>query len=158
MKIAEVNDGVIGRVAHYTEFYPHRNWKVQPPDDARLAQDGYKKVSEHVSHDPSTQKLVSCTPFVDGNYVVTVAAVAKTSDELAQDTARTASANRSQRDMLLAACDWTQIPDSPLSAESKTAWATYRQELRDITSHANWPNLVGAGQDGTGGDWPTKPS
>ena len=41
---------------------------------------------------------------------------------------------RSKRDSLLRESDWTQMPDSPLSAESKAAWATYRQELRDLPS------------------------
>jgi hypothetical protein len=41
---------------------------------------------------------------------------------------------RSYRDGLLSNCDWTQAVDSPLSGEKKADWATYRQELRDITS------------------------
>jgi hypothetical protein len=40
---------------------------------------------------------------------------------------------RSKRNSLLSESDWTQMPDSPLSTESKDAWAIYRQELRDIT-------------------------
>lgn len=48
---------------------------------------------------------------------------------------------RAQRNALLASCDWTQLPDSPVD---KTAWATYRQELRDITTQSDpfdiqWP-------------------
>lgn len=39
---------------------------------------------------------------------------------------------RHQRNQLLLQSDWTQIADSPLSAESKAAWAAYRQELRDL--------------------------
>ncbi len=38
---------------------------------------------------------------------------------------------RSIRDGLLAASDWTQLPDAPVD---KTAWATYRQNLRDFPS------------------------
>jgi hypothetical protein len=34
----------------------------------------------------------------------------------------------------LAASDWTQVADSPLSAEDKSAWANYRQALRDMTT------------------------
>lgn len=60
---------------------------------------------------------------------------------------RAAEANRNKRNALLAETDWTQVADAPVDA---TAWATYRQALRDITTHANWPNLVEA-------DWPTKP-
>lgn len=38
---------------------------------------------------------------------------------------------RSIRDRLLAASDWTQLPDAPVD---KVAWATYRQNLRDFPS------------------------
>lgn len=55
------------------------------------------------------------------------------------------------RNLLLAESDWTQVPDSPLTDTKKTEWATYRTSLRNLPSHANWPNLE---ED----DWPTKPS
>lgn len=41
---------------------------------------------------------------------------------------------RRNRDFLLTKSDWTQLPDSPLSAEEKAKWAAYRQELRDLTN------------------------
>ena len=59
--------------------------------------------------------------------------------------------NLSLRGSLLEASDWTQLPDSPLSDSKKAEWATYRQALRDITTHSNWPKLEDS-------DWPTKPS
>ena len=40
------------------------------------------------------------------------------------------------RDRLLAASDWTQMPDSPLTDEQRAAWAQYRQALRDAP--ASW--------------------
>jgi hypothetical protein len=40
---------------------------------------------------------------------------------------------RSHRSVLLARCDWTQLPDVPFTLAEKEAWATYRQALRDIT-------------------------
>ena len=40
---------------------------------------------------------------------------------------------RQRRNALLSASDWTVLSDSPLSASEKTAWETYRQDLRDIT-------------------------
>lgn len=53
---------------------------------------------------------------------------------------------RSSRNNYLAASDWTQAADSPLSDSEKAAWAAYRQALRDIpasdyTSYADvvWP-------------------
>jgi hypothetical protein len=41
---------------------------------------------------------------------------------------------RRERDLRLFASDWTQLADSPLSAEDKGAWGEYRQTLRDMTS------------------------
>tara|TARA_S200002703_G_scaffold36827_1_gene31954 strand:+ start:10 stop:249 length:240 start_codon:yes stop_codon:yes gene_type:complete len=39
---------------------------------------------------------------------------------------------RVTRDYRLQISDWTQMPDSPLSAESKGEWAIYRQALREL--------------------------
>lgn len=60
-----------------------------------------------------------------------------------------AAYNREIRDALLKESDWSQLPD--VSDEITSAWVTYRQALRDITNHANWPNLSDS-------DWPTKPA
>jgi len=60
--------------------------------------------------------------------------------------AKTAEANRATRDSKLAETDFYALTDVTLTAEM----TTYRQALRDITTHANWPNL-------NDDDWPTKP-
>lgn len=39
---------------------------------------------------------------------------------------------RNKRNLLLTQCDYTQLADSPFSAEKKQEWAEYRQELRDL--------------------------
>jgi len=43
---------------------------------------------------------------------------------------------RTERNDKLKDCDWTQIADS---TADKTAWATYRQALRDITTQSGFP-------------------
>lgn len=50
---------------------------------------------------------------------------------------------RQRRGEILSACDWTQLPD--VSDAQRSAWAAYRQLLRDITSQPDplsiqWPN------------------
>ncbi len=40
---------------------------------------------------------------------------------------------RTIRDGRLKKSDWTQMPDSPLSADQRSEWQIYRQQLRDIT-------------------------
>ncbi len=59
-----------------------------------------------------------------------------------------AGAVRYERNEKLAASDWTQVDDSPLTNTQKAAWATYRQALRDITAQPNFPYSV---------NWPTQP-
>ena len=55
----------------------------------------------------------------------------------------------SQRNSILYSCDWTQIPNNPLTVEQQALWATYRQELRDITLQSGYPfNVI----------WPTPPT
>ena len=39
---------------------------------------------------------------------------------------------RMRRDYLLMRSDWTQASDSPLTADQRTAWQLYRQNLRDL--------------------------
>jgi hypothetical protein len=53
------------------------------------------------------------------------------------------------RSALLTASDWTQIPNNPLSSEKQTAWATYRQQLRDIPTQSGYPYNV---------SWPVAPT
>ena len=56
---------------------------------------------------------------------------------------------RLQRNHLLAECDWTLLPSSPLSVEKQNEYKVYRQELRDITKTYKSPADV---------KWPTVPS
>ena len=58
---------------------------------------------------------------------------------------------RERRKLLLSGCDWTQTADSPLSAESKQAWADYRQALRDLPDEQGGVNSI---DDVV---WPTPP-
>ena len=62
------------------------------------------------------------------------------------DTDLLAAEMRTRRDEELEATDWWATADRIMTAEQ----TSYRQALRDITSHSNWPML----QDS---DWPTKP-
>jgi len=60
--------------------------------------------------------------------------------------ATTAERHRSTRNSKLAETDWTAMSDVTMASNMKT----YRQALRDLPTHKNWPNLEDA-------DWPTAP-
>jgi hypothetical protein len=49
---------------------------------------------------------------------------------------------RAERDRRLSDCDWTQVADAPLTATEKTAWADYRQALRDVPQDFDSPDDV----------------
>ena len=59
--------------------------------------------------------------------------------------AEQAKSVRASRSDKLKDSDWTQVEDTPVD---KAAWATYRQELRDISAQAGFPWTV---------VWPTQP-
>ena len=59
--------------------------------------------------------------------------------------ALSADGARALRDKLLMACDWTQVADAPVD---QSAWAAYRQSLRDVPEQAGFPDNVA---------WPTAP-
>lgn len=69
----------------------------------------------------------------------------KTAEEIQADADTRAFDIRNERNRRLAHCDWTQLPDSPVNTAT---WATYRQELRDITEQTTFPDQV---------TWPVEP-
>jgi hypothetical protein len=86
--------------------------------------------------DPAELEPVTTTPFTDEEIAAREAAAeiiawAKLEDE---------------RDGLLAATDWTQLPDAPVDRE---AWAAYRQALRDLPAKIKNPIEP---------EWPTPPA
>jgi hypothetical protein len=45
---------------------------------------------------------------------------------------------RALRNQRLFDCDWTQLPDAPLSDAQRARWRTYRQALRDMMDDFAW--------------------
>ena len=54
---------------------------------------------------------------------------------------------RAERDDKLESCDWTILPDVPMSDSKRTEWEVYRQALRDVTDQPDPFNIT----------WPTPP-
>jgi len=79
--------------------------------------------------------------FTDGE---TTAVEQETAYKLLKDTEQ-ANALRNSRNEKLKQSDWTQVDDAPVN---KTAWAAYRQALRDIPNQAGFPWTI---------TWPVTP-
>jgi hypothetical protein len=71
----------------------------------------------------------------EGDQPAQTAAEQETAYKAMKD-AEQAKSVRATRTEKLKDCDWTQIADS---TADKTAWATYRQALRDITAQSGFP-------------------
>ena len=99
-------------------------------------------------YDPLTHRLQhsSAPSLVDGDWKLTKAVVALTSQQIADATDAKAKEMRSKRDGLLAETDYFALTDVTMDA----SMTNYRQALRDITAHSSLPRLEDA-------DWPTKP-
>ena len=120
--------------------------------DELLAEYGMYRVESGTppEFDEITQQLIqdALPTLIDGKWVINWTVVDKDQDQIDRDTQAKAETVRSQRNGLLLKSDWTQLTDAPLTADQKTAWANYRQELRDITNQAGFPTNV---------TWPVEP-
>lgn len=94
--------------------------------------------------------------YVEGDYdiatkMVVDGVVVDLPTEILQAEANQAALTilRANRNELLAASDWTQSPDSPLSEAQQQSWRDYRQALRDLPENTTDP---------LNPTWPSKPS
>lgn len=96
------------------------------------------------------EKLVEVAPVKsaeNGVYYQTWDIQPMTDEEKTARTADEWAVVRMQRNMKLAACDWTQLADAPLSVELQHQWREYRTALRDVPTQADPFNIV----------WPVAP-
>ena len=114
-------------------------------------------------YDRMTQKSISVDPYIEDKVVYLHKIEDLTDSEKAEvQTEKNnilAEVQRAERNRRLQETDWMALGDVVMSEE----WKTYRQALRDITKHENWPNLKESGlhppQAGSDvSDWPEKPS
>ena len=128
---------------------PNTSFPKQIPSEMLESYGVYSVVyTDMPSIDDRTQKTEQeATPtLVDGSWTVGWTTTDKTAEETQEWDDNLATINRSKRNNLLAETDYLALTDVTLTADM----TTYRQALRDITTHANWPNLADS-------DWPTKP-
>lgn len=148
MKHLKLNNGSV--------VYPYTTLRSDHPDtsfpkpltDDVLAQFGVFPVAETPRPEAEWhQEVQEVTPVLDG------AVWRQAWEVLARPTAEVDAIIeaewvrlRATRDALLAACDWTQLPDSPVN---RATWAVYRQALRDVPMNTTFPHKV---------VWPDKPA
>ena len=144
MNIALIDGDSVIQVGDYRSLFPNTSFGSNGPSDAFLSENNAKRINLFRPHDKATQKLVSCDPVIEGDWVYTVAVEDLSQDDLDARNDAQWVVVRADRDKRLAESDWTQLPDS--SAVSAD-WTTYRQALRDITTQTDPFDIT----------WPLKP-
>jgi len=126
---------------------PHTSFPKKPSDEL-LENFGMFRVTkvDRPEYD-HTKNIAEGNPVqINGVWTQVWDVTDASAEEIAERTAQQAQNMRVERDLLIAETDYLALTDNTLTE----AMATYRQALRDITEHANFPYLEEA-------DWPTKP-
>ena len=143
--IAIVQNNEIANTGTLRSLFPNTSFPATGPNDEWKTDNGVVDLLGHREHDDATQHLEAVDAYLEDGVAYSVRVVTN-SDEYNAERATLAWVKvRFERDEFLASSDWTQLPD--VSNVDKTAWATYRQQLRDITTQADPFNIT----------WPSTP-
>ena len=128
---------------------PNTSFPKQIPDDM-LESYGILPVTytdmPDIDDRTQTVEQEAAPSLASGAWTIGWTTSSKTAEETQDWDDNIALSNRGKRDGLIAATDYFALSDVTMTA----AMTTYRQALRDITTHSDWPNLADD-------DWPTKP-
>ncbi|EQB09673.1 tail fiber assembly protein [Novosphingobium lindaniclasticum] len=113
-------------------FYDDTVHATMPPDVRPITRDAHTAIMDAAS----SGMMIAAN---DNGDPIAVPPPPPPADQLARQL-------RTKRDKLLAASDFTQVPDSPFTAAEREEWRLYRQALRDLPettldpSAVAWPN------------------
>lgn len=148
MEIAIITNGNITNIGDYRSVFPNTSFTSDGPTAEFLDENSAKRVNRFKAYDRLTQCLVQSAPYVEGDWVYTVEVKDLTAEEIQQAQSSALQQIRTQRNQLLTQSDWTQLVDTPEAI--KSAWAGYRQELRNLPATITEPR--------TFTDWPHSPN
>ena len=141
-EVRSMHEGRIMPSSQNTEIANNLGWSLitnptepTPSSNLKVAKQGSLSKNKDGTHSYTWTEVNKFSKKADET------AYLKTLDE------ETAKSLRNKRNKKLSETDWTSASDLTMSDDMKT----YRQALRDITKHENWPNLKDE-------DWPTLPS
>lgn len=138
-----VNNGSIQK------YFPNTSFPTPLPEEGFPEMGIYPLDEEPLpEYDTLRQDVVQVDPVEDseGQWKILWSIVDLSEEKISSNVQIFEHSMRDNRNSRLAVCDWTQLTDAPVD---KAAWASYRQELRDITTEEAWPENI---------TWPTQPS
>ena len=159
MQIAKIKDNKVEEIGEHKALFPNVGFPGGLPTESWMSENSVMPVTLFRPYNGLTEKSTSVDPYIeDGVVYLHKIEALDDSQKAAAQTARdnaSAESTRAERNRRLAETDWMANSDVTMT----DAWKTYRQALRDITKHSNWPYLKIPAPDGSGeNDWPVKPS
>jgi len=159
MQIAKIKDNKVEEIGEHKALFPNVGFPGGLPTESWMSENSIMPVTVFRSYNGLTEKSTPVDPYIeDGVVYLHKIEALDDSQKAAAQTAkdeRSAELTRAERNRRLAETDWMANSDVTMT----DAWKTYRQALRDITKHSNWPYLKIPAPDGSGdNDWPVKPS
>ena len=159
MQIAKIKDNQVESMGEHKMLFPNVSFPSSGPTSDWMTENSVMPVTISRSYDRMTQKSTSVEPYIEDNvvYLHKIESLTDSEKTAAQtaETNRVAESQRAERNRRLAETDWMACSDVTMSND----WKTYRQALRELPTHSNWPNLKVPDIDGSGdNDWPVEPS
>lgn len=140
MQLAIIENGNIITIDEDIVVFPNTSFPMNIVDEEFLAVNSAMQVIRWEMFDSSVEKLTDTSPYIKNGKVYTFMIEPKSETDLQEEANQALLAKenevRAERNNLLLASDWTQVADAPVD---KTAWATYRQALRDVTAQEGFP-------------------
>ena len=118
MLIAIVNGQTVEQVGDYQVLFPNTSFPTSGPTPEWMAENSCLPVTVYLPYDPTSQVLVSVTPYINGDVVYTVEVQDMTAEQLAAYRQSVAQQYKAQAQSLLSQTDWTAIPDVADPAKS----------------------------------------
>lgn len=149
MLIARINGDAVGEIADYRELFPHTSFTDAGPDLAWLKEMSCLPVNLWKAYDAATEKLASCAPYIEGDWVYTIEVAPLTPEEIAAREESEKAKVKSTAIGLMTATDWVEFPSVSDPANTphlsnKAEFDAYRLALRVIAVNPTvapvWPD------------------
>lgn len=148
MQYAKIENNEIKEIGPLSVLFPHTGFSSSVATSDFMQENSIMEVVDSLAYNEDVERVEYTQPYFKDGKVYIINTVQMTEEEkiLFAETKKEGKwiSIRQERNDRLLESDWTQLNDSPVD---KNAWATYRQQLRDITLQTDPFNI----------DWPEKP-
>ena len=145
---AKIENNEIKEIGPLSVLFPNTGFSSSVAATEFMQENNIMEVVDSLQYNEDVERVEFTEPYFRDGKVYIINTVPMTTEEQlvfaeSKKEGKWISIRQERNDRLLES-DWTQLNDSPVD---KQVWATYRQQLRDITTQTDPFNI----------DWPEKP-